>query len=77
MTKLLLLFYQMEITGAKVHVSSADEVYPGTNDRIVLISGSDSSVSSAQALIWQLLAQNFRAIEAVRFLSISHIEFSC
>jgi hypothetical protein len=31
-----------------------------------LISGSDSSVSSAQALIWQLLAQNFRAIEAVR-----------
>lgn len=56
----------MEITGAKVHVSSADEVYPGTNDRIVLISGSDSSVSCAQALIWQLLAQNFRAIEAVR-----------
>lgn len=70
--------YQMEITGAKVHVSSADEVYPGTNDRIVLISGSDSSVSSAQALIWQLLSQNFRAIEAVRFFCPSiRFEFSC
>jgi KH domain len=73
----------MEITGAKVHVSSADEVYPGTNDRIVLISGSDSSVSSAQALIWQLLAQNFRAIEAVRLPSymeqvvVLHFIVSC
>lgn len=59
----------MEITGARIHVSSSDEVYPGTNDRIVLISGSESSVSLAQSLIWQLLAQNFRAIEAVRIES--------
>ena len=59
----------MEITGARIHVSSSDEVYPGTNDRIVLISGSESSVSLAQSLIWQLLAQNFRAIEAVRIKS--------
>ena len=56
----------MEITGAKVHVSSSDEVYPGTNDRIILVSGTESNVSAAQALIWQLLSQNFRAIEAVR-----------
>ena len=41
-------------------------MYPGTNDRIVLIIGTESSVILTQALIWQLLAQNFRAIEAVR-----------
>ena len=60
----------MEITGARIHVSSSDEVYPGTNDRIVLISGSEGSVSLAQSLIWHLLAQNFRAIEAVRIISL-------
>mmetsp|Transcript_22663 Transcript_22663/g.21894 ORF Transcript_22663/g.21894 Transcript_22663/m.21894 type:complete len:355 (+) Transcript_22663:181-1245(+) len=54
----------MELSGAKVHVSGAEEVYPGTNERVILVSGSESSVCRAQSLIWQLLSQNSKAVEA-------------
>jgi hypothetical protein len=33
--------------------------------RVILVSGSESSVSVTQSLIWHLLSQNSKAVEAV------------
>lgn len=46
----------MEVTSARVTVSSITDVYPGTSDRIVLISGPHDCVDMAQGLIWELIA---------------------
>lgn len=43
------------IPGARVNVSGQQDVYPGTNDRVVLISGDLDSVLQAQILVWELL----------------------
>mmetsp|Transcript_17666 Transcript_17666/g.29596 ORF Transcript_17666/g.29596 Transcript_17666/m.29596 type:complete len:362 (+) Transcript_17666:147-1232(+) len=44
------------VTGAKVHVSSNSEPYPGTSDRVIVISGEFEAVSLTQTLIWELIA---------------------
>jgi RNA-binding protein Nova len=51
----------IEITDAKVTVSSLSDVYPGTNERIILISAIPSSVDQAQALVWDMLASNTKS----------------
>lgn len=53
----------MEITGAKVYVSSGTDHYPGSTDRIILITGHASQVSTVQSLVWHLLANNVKAAE--------------
>jgi RNA-binding protein Nova len=44
------------VTGAKVHVSSNTEPFPGTSDRVVVLSGPYESVSLTHTLIWELIA---------------------
>ncbi|KAJ1429448.1 hypothetical protein B484DRAFT_328934 [Ochromonadaceae sp. CCMP2298] len=44
------------VTGAKVHVSSNMEPFPGTSDRVVVLTGPYESVSLTQNLIWELIA---------------------
>lgn len=44
------------VTGARISISSIDEPFPGTNDRVVLIQGNQQVVSLTQTLIWELLA---------------------
>ncbi len=51
----------IEISGARVSVSSLTDVYPGTSDRIVLISGVLDTVDSAQSLVWEMMAANIQA----------------
>lgn len=53
----------IEISAAKVNVSGGIEQYPGTNDRVVLISGPESTVKSAQTLVWLMIAQNTKVEE--------------
>jgi RNA-binding protein Nova len=48
----------IEITEARVTVSSINDVYPGTSERIILISGSQNSVDLAQNLLWDMFALN-------------------
>jgi hypothetical protein len=48
----------MEITGTRISVSSISDVYPGTQDRIVLITGDPESVNKAQELLWDLIGSN-------------------
>lgn len=45
----------VEVTGARVNASNASDTYPGTSDRVILISGSKETVSLAQTLVWELL----------------------
>lgn len=47
----------IEYTGARINVSGSTEVFPGSKDRVVLISGSEHSVNEAQRLMWVMLAQ--------------------
>jgi len=46
----------MEVSGSRVNVSGPTEVFPGSSDRVVLVIGNESSISSASALIWELVA---------------------
>lgn len=43
-------------TGARILVSSASDFYPGTSERVVLISGTVETVSLAQTMIWEMIA---------------------
>jgi RNA-binding protein Nova len=43
------------ITGAKINVSGATDTYPGTADRVILLSGTKEAVSLAQTLIWEMI----------------------
>jgi len=43
------------ITDAKINVSSASDFYPGTSERVILISGSKEAVSLAQTLVWEMI----------------------
>lgn len=56
----------IEVTEARVTVSSVQEVYPGTNDRIILVSGSHNSVDLTQNLLWDMFALNASASAAER-----------
>mmetsp|Transcript_21980 Transcript_21980/g.30193 ORF Transcript_21980/g.30193 Transcript_21980/m.30193 type:complete len:345 (-) Transcript_21980:308-1342(-) len=49
------------VTNARVIVSGTNEVFPGTNDRVVLVAGSRNAVVLAQTLIWEMIAQNVKA----------------
>lgn len=54
----------MDVTGARVNVSGPMELYPGTSDRVVLVSGNEAAVSAAQSLIWVMFAQTIKAAES-------------
>lgn len=43
-------------TNAKVIVSGPSDTYPGTSERIVLVTGTFEQVSFAQTLIWEMIA---------------------
>lgn len=43
------------ITDAKINVSSATDFYPGTSERVILITGTKEAVSLAQTLIWEMV----------------------
>lgn len=45
----------ISITDAKINVSGASDTYPGTTDRVILISGTKEAVSLAQTLIWEMI----------------------
>lgn len=49
------------VSEARVNVSGNTELFPGSSERVVLISGSHDSVSLAQTLIWEMIAQNVKA----------------
>lgn len=51
------------VSEAKVNVSDPSQLYPGTSDRVILVSGTQDSVSLAQTLIWEMIAQNVKANE--------------
>jgi len=53
----------IEVTEARITVSSTSELYPGTSDRIILISGSHNSVDLAQNLLFDMFALNASATE--------------
>jgi predicted RNA-binding protein YlqC (UPF0109 family) len=46
----------IEVSKARVSVASKDESYPGTNDRVLLITGRPNEVMFAQSLVWELMA---------------------
>lgn len=50
-----------EMTGARVMVSSAEDVFPSTMERIIVVSGTAEQLMAVNALIWHLLANNFDA----------------
>jgi hypothetical protein len=60
----------MEVTSTRISVSSIQDVYPGTQERIVLISGDPESVNKAQGLLWDLIgfstASNGELVESIR-----------
>ena len=51
----------MDMSGARVSVSSHSDLYPGTTDRVLLMTGSPSAVIFAACLVWD----NF-AIQVIR-----------
>jgi hypothetical protein len=49
----------MEVTDARVVVSGISDMFPGTSERIVLISGATLAVvDRAQTLMWDMFARN-------------------
>eukprot|EP01038_Epipyxis_sp_PR26KG_P006793 gene6793-9306_t len=47
----------IDITGANVLISGANEFFPNTHHRIVYINGNISEVNLTQALIWEMIGQ--------------------
>jgi hypothetical protein len=45
----------IEVTDARINVSNPTDTYPGTPDRIILLSGTREAVSLAQTLIWEMI----------------------
>jgi RNA-binding protein Nova len=45
----------MEVSGARVTISGNKEFYPGTSDRVLVISGNLESLLVAISLIWELI----------------------
>jgi RNA-binding protein Nova len=48
----------IEVSEAKVTVSTLNDSYPGTSDRVILVTGPVKSVDLAQALIWDMMYLN-------------------
>lgn len=53
----------IDMSGAKVYVSNGDAHFPGSTDRVILVSGSLSQITIVQSLIWHLIANNVRSTE--------------
>lgn len=51
----------IEVTEARITVSSITDVYPGTSERILLISGLPAAVQLAQSLVWDMIASSVRS----------------
>lgn len=51
----------IEVSGASIHISSINDFYPGTTDRVLYISGSEDSVTTAQSLVWEMIATETNA----------------
>jgi len=49
------------VTESRVTVSGSQEVFPGTADRVVLITGTKDAVSMASTLIWEMMVQLVKA----------------
>jgi hypothetical protein len=45
------------ICDASVHISNVTDFYPGTNYRVVYMSGSEPAVTLAQSLMWEMIGQ--------------------
>lgn len=45
----------MEVTGCRVTVSGTQDFFPGTSERVVVLSGESENVTIAASLIWELL----------------------
>jgi RNA-binding protein Nova len=45
----------IEVTDARINVSNPNDTYPGTSDRVILLSGTREAVSLAQTLIWEMI----------------------
>mmetsp|Transcript_28815 Transcript_28815/g.31450 ORF Transcript_28815/g.31450 Transcript_28815/m.31450 type:complete len:328 (+) Transcript_28815:209-1192(+) len=45
----------IEVTDARINVSNPNDTYPGTSERIILLSGTREAVSLAQTLIWEMI----------------------
>lgn len=43
------------VTDARINVSSATDTFPGSSDRVILISGTKEAVNLAQTLIWEMI----------------------
>ncbi|RYG63609.1 hypothetical protein EON64_15575, partial [archaeon] len=46
----------MACTKARVQVSGTSETYPGSSDRVILVSGDPEAVEETQKLVWEMLA---------------------
>jgi hypothetical protein len=46
-----------QITDAQIHISNFNSYYPGTQDRVVFMSGSEPAVTLAQSLMWEMIGQ--------------------
>lgn len=51
----------IDVTKAKVLVSGITDVYPGTSERIILVSGNEDAVDAAQTLVWNMIGLNVKA----------------
>lgn len=47
----------MEVTGANIHISSLQDVYPGTSDRVVYMTGKHGEISAAQSMVWEMIGK--------------------
>lgn len=58
----------MEISGAIVRISDIKNLHPITNQRVLYIAGSESSVALAQALVWEMIGQQTNAYSEGKIL---------
>ena len=47
----------IEITEADIHISNPSSPFPGSQERVLFITGSESSLFLASALIWEMIGQ--------------------
>jgi RNA-binding protein Nova len=53
----------MEVSDARVAVSSSKEFFPGSNERVLVLSGSLEALLVAISLIWELIYLQAKAAE--------------
>jgi len=47
----------IEITDANIHIANPGTPYPGANERVLFIAGTEASLFLASALIWEMIGQ--------------------